>query len=183
LTMPYPFKAKGRRFVAALIAALMMTAPTVTLAEPAVVRVTPDHYSGTWLEIGRRPMWLTDGCVAGYTTYSPGPVPELVMVEDGCRMGSPEGELKTVRGIGTIKDLDSDRAKLRVRYKFLITMNYWVLYKAPDKSWFISADPGMKDLWIYARKAPSRKQLARMTAKAAELGYDVRKLEFPEPAR
>ena len=27
-------------------------------------------YSGTWYEIGRRPMKLTNGCVAGGTTYT-----------------------------------------------------------------------------------------------------------------
>lgn len=172
-----------RRLVMPMVAAFLMTAPVQSRAEPQVVRVTPDHYSGTWLEIGRRPMWLTDGCVAGYTTYRPGKVPERVVVEDGCRMGTPEGELKTVNGIGTIKDPETDRAKLRVRYPFLITMDYWVLYKSPDKRWFISADADMKNLWIYARKAPSPRLLAKMKAKAAELGYDVSKLEFPEPAR
>lgn len=150
-------------------------------AEPQVVRVGPDHYTGTWLEIARRPMWLTDGCVAGYTTYSRGAVPERVMVEDGCRMGTPKGELKTIHGRGTLQDLGTTRAKLRVRYPLFITMDYWVLYKSPDKSWFISADPDMKNLWIYARKAPGKAKLARMTAKAAELGYDVRQLEYPAP--
>lgn len=149
-------------------------------AEPRVARVSPDHYTGTWLEIGRKPMWITDGCVAAYTTYSRGLSPDRVMVEDGCRMGSPKGELKTIRGIGTIKDPDAARAKLRVRYKFLITMDYWVLYTAPDRSWFISADPSMEYLWIYARQVPSARKLALMKAKAAELGYDVGKLEFPE---
>lgn len=178
-----PFRIGIRRLLIPLVAAFFMTAPAASHAEPQVVRVTPDHYSGTWLEIGRRPMWLTDGCVAGYTTYRPGKVAERVLVEDGCRVGTPEGELKTVNGIGTIKDIQSTRAKLRVRYPFLITMDYWVLYKSPDKSWFISADAEMKNLWIYARKAPSARLLAKMKAKAAELGYDVSKLEFPEPAR
>ena len=160
-------------------AALVVPLPSTAHAEPATVRVSRDHYTGTWLEIGRTPMWLTDGCVAGYTTYSRGQKPERIMVEDGCREGRPDGKLKTVHGIGTIQDFDQDRAKLRVRYPLLITMDYWVLYTAPDRSWFISADPGMKNLWIYAREVPSKKLLAKMTAKAAALGYDVRKLEFP----
>jgi apolipoprotein D and lipocalin family protein len=54
-----------------------------------------------------------------------------------------------------------------------------VLYKSPDKSWFISANPGMTDLWIYARNVPSKAKLKTMVRKASQLGYDIRKLEFP----
>lgn len=151
-------------------------------AEPAVVPVSRDHYTGTWLEVGRTPMWITDGCVAGYTTYKRGLSADRVMVEDGCRMGGPKGELKTLNGIGTIKDPADGRGKLRVRYAFLITMDYWVRYTAPDRSWFISATPGMDYVWIYARKTPTPRALERMKAKVTELGYDVSKLEFPVTA-
>jgi apolipoprotein D and lipocalin family protein len=37
----------------------------------------------------------------------------------------------------------------------------------------------MKDLWIYSRTVPSTAKLRRMIRMASELGYDVRKLEFP----
>jgi apolipoprotein D and lipocalin family protein len=153
---------------------------TAAATEPEVVKVGADHYRGTWLEIGRRPMWLTDGCVAGYSSYRRGKSPDEVLVEDGCRVGNPEGRLKTVRGTGRILDFESDNAKMRVRYPLLITVNYWVLYKSPDKSWFVSADPDMTNLWIYSRTVPSKAKLSMMIRKASQLGYDVRKLEFPE---
>lgn len=143
------------------------------------VHVGPQHYRGAWLEIGRRPMWITDGCVAGYTTYKRGARSDEIMVEDGCFEGTPQGTLKSISGKGKLLDAGADNAKLRVRYPYFITFNYWVLYEAPDHSWFISADPEMKNLWIYARKAPGRTARAKMIRKAAALGYDVRKLEFP----
>lgn len=149
-------------------------------ADPQVVKIGVDHYRGRWLEIGRRPMWLTDGCVAGYSTYRRGKSQDQVFVEDGCRVGSPQGRLKTVHGTGRIVDFDGDKAKMRVRYPLLITFNYWVIYKSPDKIWFISADPDMTNLWIYARTTPSKAKLKTMVQKASQLGYDVRKLEFPE---
>lgn len=154
---------------------------TTAAAEPKVVEVGTDHYRGRWLEIGRRPMWLTDGCVAGYSSYRRGKSPDEVLVEDGCRVGNPEGRLKTVHGTGRILDFDKDKARMRVRYPLLITFNYWVLYKSPDKTWFISADPDLTNLWIYARTVPSKAKLKKMVRKASQLGYDVRKLEFPEP--
>lgn len=162
-----------------LVALCTFTSISVASAEPRVVNVGPEHYRGTWLEIGRTPMWLTDGCVAGYSTYRPGKTKDRVMVEDGCREGTPSGRLKTVNGVATIQDFGTTNAKMQVRYPLLITFNYWVLYKSRDRSWFISANPSTTDLWIYARKVPSNTQLARMVNKARSLGYDVRKLEFP----
>ena len=156
---------------------------TVALAaEPNIAKVPSSHYSGTWLEIARRPMWITDGCVAGFTSYRTGNSPKEIEVLDGCHEGTPSGRLKTVRGKGHLLDADTNRAKLRVRYPLFITYNYWVLYKSPDKSWFISADPRLKNLWIYARRPPTSHQLSIMVRKARSLGYDVSKLEFP-PAK
>jgi apolipoprotein D and lipocalin family protein len=170
---------KVSRYAIALSFAALVSPPTLASAEPAVVHVYKNHYRGTWLEIGRRPMWLTDGCVAGYTTYRPGPRAGQIMVEDGCRDGTPSGKLKTVKGKGELLDADTARAKLRVRYPLLITFDYWVLYEAPGHDWFISADPEMKNLWIYSRRVPTKSRLSVMVRKAKSLGYDVRKLEFP----
>lgn len=164
------------------VVSLALTTGTQANAAPEVVKVGPDHYRGTWLEVGRTPMFLTDGCVAGYSTYRKGKTPSEVMVEDGCHDGTPKGRLKTVRGTGKIQDFGTTNAKMRVRYPWLITFNYWVLYVSPDKSWFISANPAMTNLWIYSRTVPSKALLRKMVRKADELGYDVRRLEFP-PAR
>ncbi len=169
------------------LAALFLTAglglaSAPALAEPMVAKVGRDHYTGTWLEIARTPMRITDGCVAGYTTYKPSAASDIFRIEDGCRTGSPKGELRTIDGIGKLEDAGTTNARLTVRYLGgIVTFKYWVLYKSPDKSWFISADPEMKNLWIYARKAPSKKELSVMVAKAKSLGYDTSKLEYPEP--
>ncbi len=162
-----------------LALAFMLWGASLAYGEPNVVKVGADHYRGTWLEIGRRPMFLTDGCVAGYSTYRAGKSADEIMVEDGCRVDTPKGRLKTIKGTGRIVDFGTTNAKMRVQYPWFITFNYWVLYKSPDKSWFISANPSMSDLWIYSRTVPTKSKLQRMIRKASELGYDVRKLEFP----
>lgn len=162
------------------VAALTVGAFTnMAEATPKVVAVGRDHYAGTWLEIGRTPMFITDGCVAGYTTYRAGRGAREILVEDGCREGNPRGKLKTVEGTGTLRDAGAGNAKLSVRYPLFITFEYWVLYKAPDRSWFISTDPQMKNLWIYSRRVPSKKKLAVMIGRAKALGYNVERLEFP----
>ncbi|ANN61372.1 hypothetical protein A9174_10690 [Mesorhizobium loti NZP2037] len=149
-------------------------------AAPDVVRVPMKHYSGTWLEIARTPMFITDGCVAGFTTYRRGRGPADVEILDGCHQGTPSGTLKTVKGKGRLLDPNTTRAKLYVRYPFFISFNYWVLYVSPDQGWFISADPQLNHLWIYARRIPNAHKLSVMVRKAKNLGYDVNKLEFPQ---
>ncbi len=139
-------------------------------------------YSGTWYEIGRRPMSLTNGCVAGGTTYTrlSG---EAVKVEDFCHKGSPTGALKTIGGPAHIVDPGAN-AKLHVSYRVfgLVTLprDYWVLAHADDDSWFISSDPSFHNLWIYTRNPrPSPAEVEALVARAKALGYDTSLLEFP----
>jgi apolipoprotein D and lipocalin family protein len=139
-------------------------------------------YTGTWYEIGRRPMSLTNGCVAGGTTYTP-KGGEKVQVLDFCYKPSPSGKRETIGGPAEITDPGSN-AKLHVSYRVLgfITLprDYWVLARADDYSWFISADPSFHDLWIYTRSPhPSSEDVAALVARAKALGYDTSLLEFP----
>ncbi len=74
----------------ALTLAVALSAQSAVAASPKPVPVGIDHYRGTWLEIGRMPMLLTDGCVAGYSSYRQGSAANEILVEDGCRVGTPQ---------------------------------------------------------------------------------------------
>lgn len=160
--------------LAAIAGAAFARAP-----EPAKKIDPAVFYAGRWIEIGRRPMFITNGCVAGTTDYRrTGDL--TVAVTDGCRRDTPTGKPVTLKGQGTILDPGTN-AKLRVRYNALITWDYWVLDRADDYSWFISSDPTMKNLWIYTRKTPTPEALKDLIGRAKALGYDTDKLEFPTP--
>lgn len=158
------------------------TAPSadqVRAPQPARTVDLDRFYAGRWLEIARLPMRLTDGCVAGATNYVV-VNPTRVDVRDTCQVGSPQGREKAIGGRGEVLDPGMN-AKLRVRYVGgLITWDYWVLDHAEDYSWFISADPTFEKLWIYTREVPDAAGRQALVARAAALGYDVRRLEFPE---
>lgn len=164
------------------LAGCATTGSTTSSLRPAAKIDAGRFYTGTWYEIGRRPMSLTDGCVAGGTTYTPqGGV--KVKVLDFCRDGSPTGKLKTIGGPAHIVDPGTN-AKLHVSYRVFgvirIPRDYWVLERAEDYSWFISADPSFHDLWIYTRNPrPSQAEIAPLVARAKALGYDTNLLEFP----
>ncbi len=139
-------------------------------------------YSGVWIEIGRHPMKLTDGCVAGATEYTAVSATKI-KVNDTCHAGTPSGKLKSIGGPGTILDPGTN-AKLHVNYRFLgfipVARDYWVLDHDDDYTWFISSDPSFKNLWIYTRDPRVDPAILKgLVARAKSLGYDTTTLEFP----
>lgn len=135
------------------------------------------HYSGVWLEVGRTPMGLTKGCVAGTTRYEMKDATH-VAVEDDCRQGSPSGKRRAIRGKGVIEDAPVNR-RLKVNYLPFVTWRYEVLDRDPAGAWFIAADPKLKKLFIYTRARPAPALLEELAAKARALGYKG-EIEFPE---
>lgn len=169
-----------KRLAASALAVALLASPAFAQApQPARPVDLERFYSGQWLEIGRLPMKLTDGCVAGATAYSKADKGRIA-VRDTCRDKTPAGKEKAIAGKGKILDPGTN-AKLKVSYPFFITWEYWVLDHADDYSWFISADPKFEKLWIYTRKAPTKAELDGLIARARALGYDTSKLEYPEP--
>ena len=127
--------------------ATSIPADQVRAPQPARAVDLERFYTGRWLEIARLPMNLTDGCVAGATTYVI-QSPTRIGVRDTCQRDTPQGSEKAIGASGTILD-PGFNAKLRARYLGgLITWEYWVLDHAEDYSWFISADPKFEKLWI-----------------------------------
>ncbi len=167
---------------AALLAAGVAHADAVRAPAPAKTVDVARFYSGVWIEIGRHPMKLTDGCVAGATEYKPVSATRIEVL-DTCHHGTPAGRLDSIGGPGEILDPGTN-AKLHVSYRlfglFPAGRDYWVLDHADDYSWFISADPSFRNLWIYTRDPHvDPATLKGLIGKAQALGYDTSKLEFP----
>lgn len=135
-------------------------------------------WSGRWLEIGRLPMSITDGCVAGASNYV-FTAPDRVAVRDTCQRDTPQGREVAVTGSGRILDPGTN-ARLRVRYfGGFVTWDYWILDRADDYSWFIASDPTFEKLFLYTRELPTEAERQALVQRAAALGYDVSRLEFP----
>jgi len=153
-----------RIIVAALT--LAVVGPPARAAPPAA-----GPYSGTWLEVGRTPMKLTDGCVAGTTTYTRTDATHVTVVDD-CRKGGPDGPRKAVTGKGVIKDPGSDHI-LDVRYFLILNWRFEVLDHDPAGRWFIAGDLKRKAqrIFIFTRSPPSQAELDDLVAKARATGY------------
>jgi apolipoprotein D and lipocalin family protein len=151
--------------------------------EPAKPVEASSFYAGRWYEIGRTPMSLTDGCVAGYTDYQPkdGGLYE----RDACRDKTPDGEEKVIGG--PLKILNpGQNTKVHVTYHVffgLIPINreYWMLDHTDG--WFLMATPDLKMVNLYTRDPrPAPELVERMTKQIKEMGY-AGELEFPAQAK
>jgi len=150
--------------------------------EPAKPIDAAQLYTGTWYEIARTPMHLTDGCVAGTTEYLRNDAGQLIE-RDACRMGTPAGKEKSIQGPVTILNPGQNN-KITVHYTLYgiipITRTYWLLDHGDDYQWFIFADPAFTNVSIFTRaKQPGPARIAALTARLQSLGYDPKKLEFP----
>jgi apolipoprotein D and lipocalin family protein len=168
---------------AVALAACAMAPATPLAPQPAKSIDAARFYTGTWYEIARTPMRITDGCVAGTTNYyadTGGKLHEL----DGCHKTTPEGKEETIQGPMTILDPGTNTKTLVHYHVFygLITISrtYWILDHGPDYDWFIFTDPGFKNMSIFTRTPrPSAAMVDELTARARALGYDTAKLEYP----
>ena len=155
-----------------------LAAPPVA-PEPAKPVDAQTFFAGRWYEIGRTPMSLTDGCVAGYTDYLK--KGDALTQRDACRDKTPDGKEKVIGG--PLKILNpGQNTKVHVSYRLFgvvpIAREYWMLDHGDG--WFIQATPAMDMINIYTREAhPSAALIAELTQRTKALGYDPAKLEFP----
>jgi apolipoprotein D and lipocalin family protein len=164
------------QIVRSLFVLLVLAAGESALAQDHPRPIDPARlYKGTWLEIARRPMWITDGCVAGTTSYARGAQPNQVHVRDACRKGNEETVLN---GVAEILD-PGVNSRLMVRYNPLLSVEYRIVDHAQDYSWFIETSSTLDNLFIFTRKRPSREQASALVNHARRLGYNTSDLEFP----
>lgn len=175
-------KQLGGIFVLSMVLATAgcITSPGPGGAPPPVASVEfAKLYAGDWREIAFRPNWMTEGCVAGITRYTPRGKADEVGVRDSCREKTLDGKEKAVEGTGHILDPGAN-AKIRVDYFPFVSRETWVVALAPDYSWFITSTPDFGEVNIFTRNPqPGAALVAELTAKVKAMGYDTSQLVFP----
>jgi apolipoprotein D and lipocalin family protein len=165
--------------VMAMTTSLAVAAEAPKAPEPATLVDAASFYAGRWYEIGRTPMSLTDGCVAGYTDYQT--KDGGLYQRDACRDKTPEGEEKVIGG--RLKILNpGQNTKVHVTYHILLGLipvnrEYWMLDHTDG--WFLMATPDLKMVNLYTRNPrPAPELVERMTKEIRDKGY-TGELEFP----
>ena len=138
-------------------------------------------YTGRWYEIGRKPTKLTDGCVAGTTSYLANARDQLVQ-RDACRTGTPQGKERAFQGTVAVLDPGLNN-KILVRYRvwgvLTVPYTYWILDHGKHYGWFIVATPDLGIVSMLTRNpSPPQSEVDELTARVRALGYDG-PLEYP----
>ncbi|MBL8773272.1 MAG: lipocalin family protein [Phenylobacterium sp.] len=157
-----------------LTAGLFLAAAAAAAEPPSAGPIAPDtFYAGTWYEQARTPTSLTRGCEWATTKYSRDDRGRIA-VKDACHDKRQDAPERSISGVGTIRDPGTNAA-LEVRYRLgplRLSRTYRIIATDPDRSWFISSEPGFEKVYVFTREvAPPLDQVEALTARVRELGY------------
>ena len=142
---------------------------------PVVKGFDAARYMGTWHEIARLPKWYERDMVHVSAEYS--------LDGDTLRIrnrGWRDGEMKVSTAVGHFAG-PSDEGAFRISFFRPFYGDYRIIWLSPDYDLAVVTGEDRSSLWILARTVPiSAKSRDRLVKFAADLGFDVSKLEYPK---
>jgi apolipoprotein D and lipocalin family protein len=141
-----------------------------------------DRYVGQWYEIASFPQRFQQGCVATTATYTLRDEGRI-RVENSCRDGSFDGEIRRAEGVAWLSDPEGSPAKLKVQFFWPFSGDYWIIDLDADYRYAVVGHPSRDYLWILTRTptidaSTYHTILARIEAQ----GYDLERLNpTPQP--
>ena len=168
-----------RRLLPTAAAFLLLACATGQAPPLAVVpQVELARYMGTWYEIASYPTWFQKGCAASTAAYVLNP-DGTVDVLNQCRK---DGEIVAARGTAWAPD-PSVPAKLRVRFFWPFSGDYWIIDLGSDYEYAVVGHPSRDYLWVLSRTPRMEADLyARILARLQRNGYDPSRLVRTPPA-
>ncbi len=164
--------------LAALTAALPVVALAAVPENPSlevVPHVDLNQYLGTWYEIATIPQRFQKGCVAVTATYTLRPDGDIKVLNK-CRKNTLDGPVKTATAKAWVVDKTSN-AKLKVRFFWPFTGDYWIIDLDPAYRWAVVGAPNRNYLWILCRSPRMDDRLYEdIVGRAAAKGFDVKRL-------
>ena len=154
------------------IAIIMLNSCMQTKELPVVKNLDIKKYSGKWYEIARLPNKFEEGlkCVtANYTIKENG----KVIVENRGVYINDSTKTDYAKGIAWQPNSDTP-AKLKVRFFWPFSGNYWVLEIDSDYTYVLIGEPKRKYMWILSRSSKLDDKIYNMLlVKARHLGFDT----------
>jgi apolipoprotein D and lipocalin family protein len=165
---------------ALLVALLACRSPGPPLE--VVDEIDLDRYLGRWYEIASFPQRFQAGCVATTATYARRD-DGRIRVENECRDGRFDGDVRRVEGVAWVADPAGSEARLEVQFFWPFRGDYWVIELDPGYRWAVVGHPSRDYLWILARDRTLEPAVYRdLLARIESHGYDVSRLrETPQP--
>jgi len=156
-----------------MLFALIVPGTIMAQKTPQVISsVDFKRYQGLWYEIARLPFYFERKlkcCTATYTLREDG---KITVVNRGYNIDDPQKKSES-EGIAWIPDKKSP-AKIKVRFFWPFTGDYWILYLEENYRYVLVGEPGLKYLWILAREKKMDDRTYNMLMQIAiDNGYDV----------
>ena len=159
-----------------MLLATLLACQTANTPLDVVNEVDLDRYVGRWYEIASFPQRFQQGCVAttaNYTLSDDG----RIRVENECRDGAFDGDLRRVEGVAWVTDPNETRAKLKVQFFWPFRGDYWIIELDPEYRYAVVGHPSRKYLWILARtRTMDPAVYETLRARIEAHGYDLERL-------
>jgi apolipoprotein D and lipocalin family protein len=152
----------------------MITSSLFSQKIPTVVSyVDLNRYKGTWFEIARLPNFFEKKLKCISATYTLREDGRITVLNKGNYLNDP-GKSTSSEGIAWIPDSKSP-AKLKVRFFWPFSGDYWIIYLEKDYKYVLVGEPTHKYMWILSRERTMDETTYRMLIqKAVDNGFDVK---------
>ena len=143
---------------------------------PTVVStVDLNRYKGTWYEIARLPNSFERKLKCITATYSLRDDGKIQVLNGGHYISDPV-KTTNIKGVAWIPDKNSP-AKLKVRFFWPFSGNYWIMYLDTNYKYALIGDPSIKYLWILCRENKMDETTYNMLLqKAVDNGYHIQSI-------
>lgn len=167
-----------KRVIIIVLLSVLLGCTKVTAPPPVTApTVNINKYMGKWYEIAAFPMFFEKGCYcteANYSLLSD----NTVKVTNQCRRDQPTNKWSIANASAWAANA-GDNSKLKVRFFWPFTADYWVLYVDNDYNYAIVGSPNYEYLWILSRQPQiSDTQYQKLLTIATQKGYDVKHLKL-----
>lgn len=143
-------------------------------SKPSVVQsVDLNRYAGVWYEIARLPNPFEKNLKCITATYTLREDGRITVLNSGRRISDP-AEASSSEGLAWVPDKNVP-AKLKVRFFWPFSGNYWIIHLDKDYKYVLVGDPSFKYLWILCREKSMDEVTYKMLLDRAVIeGFDIK---------
>jgi len=157
-----------------LLILIMISIKSFSQSKPSVVQsVDLNRYSGLWYEIARLPNPFEKNLKCVTATYTLREDGRITVLNSGHKISDPSA-VSSSEGVAWVPDKNVP-AKLKVRFFWPFSGNYWIIHLDKDYKYVIVGDPSYKYLWILGREKVMDDATYKMLLdKAISEGFDIK---------
>ena len=161
--------------VAALVGSSALAGPA-----PPAQKIELTKMTGRWYEVARLPNKTQKDCQGGTSDWVR--TGDTYVVVQACHKGSLAAPATEWKAKAKVID---PKTNARIKMSFfggMLSQEYWVLDHRSD--WLILGTPNGNYMWLMSQRPTlSTSAKVQAVARVKQLGYDISRLEFPQPAR